>query len=283
MKKLFNFMIAALAVVGVACTPNNEDDADNNVPLTLKIEISYLTSNSANVQVYPSNYHDDFYFDVVEKAVYDQYESDEAFINHVVADLVAKYGKDISEADRFTNEGWGYEEVLTPSTNYYVYAFGVTKEGVVTTGLTKYAFRTLAASEGGNKVIDGLVWGRFSDYGDYYNVGAKNWVVVLYDELRTSEFNIELQTELSATDLTVGEYPITSTLAAGTAIAGADDEGYYGTFWKNSVETAFCKSGTVVLGKEGDNYTISVNALDDQGNTVTASYAGELEKIVYDF
>jgi hypothetical protein len=279
MKKLFNLLIAMLAVVGVACTPNNGDDADNNVPLTFKIEISYLTSNSANVQVYPSNDHDDFYFDVVEKAVYDQYESDEAFINHVVADLVAKYGKDISEADRFTNEGWGYEEVLTPSTNYYVYAFGLTKEGVVTTGLTKCAFRTLAASEGGNKVIDGLVWGRFSDYGDYYNVGAKNWVVVLYDELRTSEFNIELQTEPSATDLTVGEYQISSSLAAGTAIAGVwSEEGIYGTYWDNSVETVFCKSGTVTIGKSGDNYTISLNALDDFGNTVTASYTGLLEK-----
>jgi hypothetical protein len=157
--------------------------------------------------------------------------------------------------------------------------FGLTKEGVVTTDLSKLAFRTLAANEGGNKSIEGLVWGRFTNYGDDYNVGAKNWVVVLYDESRTSELNIELQTELSATELIVGEYPISLSLAAGTAIAGvSSEEGDYGTYWENSVEKVFCKSGTITLGKSGDNYTINLNAIDDHGNTVTASYTGALEK-----
>jgi hypothetical protein len=275
-------MLAMLAVCGVACTPNNGGEGDN-APLTFNIKVSYLTTDSANVSVYPSNSEEGFYFDVVEKSVFEEYESDEAFINHVVAELTAQHGEDLSGVDRFRKESWSYEGVLNPSTDYYLYVFGVTKSGVVTTGLTKLAFKTLAVSEAGDKNIDNLVWGRVTGYGDEYNVGAKNWVIVLYDETRTSEFDIELQTELSATELPLGEYPINSTMSAGTAIAGADDEGYYGTFWKNSVETVFCKSGTVVLGKEGDNYTISVNALDDQGNTVTASYAGELEKIVYDF
>jgi hypothetical protein len=282
MKKLLNLLLAMLAVVGVACTPDNGDDAENNTPLTFNIEISYLTTNSANVRVYPSNDKDDFYFDVVEKAVYDQYESDEAFMNNIVAELQAQSkaaGIPLSEADRFTNGSWGYEGVLTPGTDYYVCVFGLTKEGVVTTDLSKLAFRTLAANEGGNKSIEGLVWGRFTNYGDDYNVGAKNWVVVLYDESRTSELNIELQTELSATELIVGEYPISLSLAAGTAIAGvSSEEGDYGTYWENSVEKVFCKSGTITLGKSGDNYTINLNAIDDHGNTVTASYTGALEK-----
>lgn len=275
-------MLAMLAICGVACAPNNGDEGDN-APLTFNIKVSYLTTDSANVSVYPSNSEEGFYLDVVEKSVFEEYESDEAFINHVVAELTAQHGEDLSGVDRFRKESWSYEGVLNPSTDYYLYVFGVTKSGVVTTGLTKLAFKTLAVSEAGDKNIDNLVWGRVTGYGDDYDVGAKNWVIVLYDETRTSEFDIELQTELSATELPLGEYPINSTMSAGTAIAGADEDGYYGTYWKNSVETVFCKSGTVVLGKEGDNYTISVNALDDHGNTVTASYAGELEKIVYDF
>ena len=279
MKKIFRLLLTMLAVCGVACSPNSGDDTGgDNTPLTFNIKISYLTTDSANVLVYPSSDEAGFYFDVVEKAVYEEYGSDEAFINHKVAELIAQHGEDISGSDRFQKEAWSYEGVLSPDTDYYLYVFGVTKSGVVTTGLTK-----LAVSEGGDKNINNLVWGRVTGYGDDYNVGAKNWVIVLYDETRTSEFDIELQTELSATELPLGEYLINSSLAAGTAIAGADDDGYYGTYWKNSVETVFCKSGKVVLDKEGDNYTISVDALDGNGNTITMTYTGELEKISYDF
>ena len=257
--------------------------------MTFKVKVSNITTNGAYVVVTPSNSAATYYYDVVSKEELDGYADAKTYAKKVIASI--KEHNDLYGISLAWNLSAGVDKylfkegtiALAPNTDYCAFAFGVTTEGTITTEVILVPFKTLAVSEAGDKNIDNLVWGRVTGYGDEYNVGAKNWVIVLYDETRTSEFDIELQTELSATELPLGEYPINSTMSAGTAIAGADDEGYYGTFWKNSVETVFCKSGTVVLGKEGDNYTISVNALDDHGNTITASYAGELEKIVYDF
>ena len=278
MEKIFNILIATLAIVGVACTSNDGGGPGSPSPLTFNLRVTFLSTDTAKVEVNPSD-NGGFYFDVVEKAAFEEYESDEAFINHVVEDLKTQHGNNLSGADRFQGKEWLYEGTLTPNTDYYIYVFGVTAAGEVTTGLTKFAFRTLAVNEGGDKDINNLVWGRLTGYGDEYSVGAKNWIFVLYDETRTSELNIELQTELSATEPTLGEYPINSSLDAGTAIAGAlDQDGYiYGTYWENSVEKVFCKSGTVTIGKSGDIYTINLNAIDEQDNTITMSYSGELE------
>ena len=248
-------------------------------------------SDGATVSVTPSN-SDTYYFDVYEKAEYDKYASDSAFLAFWKTDIQSYMDELNSQGSNITfahfvsidNDSFTYEGnfALKPNTAYYAFAFGLLTDGEITTDVTKVAFRTLPATdgnEGGNTNIDYLVWGRFTGYGDEYNVGAKNWIFVLYDETRTSELNIELQTELSATEPTLGEYPINSSLDAGTAIAGAlDQDGYiYGTYWENSVEKVFCKSGTVTIGKSGDIYTINLNAIDEQDNTITMSYSGELE------
>lgn len=145
----------------------------------------------------------------------------------------------------------------------------------------------VAGTNSGNKNINNLVWGRVTNYKDIYEVGAANWCYVLYDEERKGSFTIELQAELTAQEPALGEFPISSTLAVGTAVAGTLDEEYltYGTIWRlvdgdrdAELEHVFLKSGTVTLGKSGDNYTINVNALDGHGNTVTMSYTGALEK-----
>lgn len=291
MKKLFKlFILAMLAVCGVACEPTN-DDGNGGSTNTFDIKVSNITSDGATVSVTPSN-SDTYYFDVYEKSLYDQYASDSDFLAFWKADIQSnidelnKQGYNITIAnyvssgnDSFTYEG---NYALKPNTAYYAFAFGLSTEGEITTDVTKIAFRTLAASggdEGGNINIDYLVWGRFTGYGDEYNVGARNWVFVLYDDSRTCSLTIELQTEVSATEPTLGEYPISSTLAAGTAIAGnLDEEGYYyGTYWSTSSGSVFCKSGKLILDKSGDNYIITLDAIDQNGNTITASYNGELE------
>ena len=230
MKKLFNLSLAMLAMFSVACEPSN-DEGHGGSTNTFDIKVSNITSDGATVSVTPSN-SDTYYFDVYEKSLYDQYASDSDFIAFWKADIQSnidefnKQGYNITIAnyvssgkDSFTYEG---NYALKPNTAYYAFAFGLSPEGEITTDVTKIAFRTLAASggdEGGNTNIDYLVWGRVTGYGDEYKVGAKNWVIVLYDETRTSEFDIELQTELSATELPLGEYPISSTLAVQTKMA----------------------------------------------------------------
>ena len=87
----------------------------------------------------------------------------------------------------------------------------------------------------------------------------------------------------------MGEFAISSSLEAGTAVAGGLDANHYyaeyGTRWilysaSWSVDAlVFMKSGTVTIAKSGDDYTININAIDGHGNTVTMSYTGALENI----
>ncbi len=292
MKKLFNLLLAVLAIFGVACEQSNDEGGSSN---TFVINVSNITSDGATVSVTPSN-SDTYYFDVYEKAEYDKYASDSAFLAFWKTDIQSYMDELNSQGSNITfahfvsidNDSFTYEGnfALKPNTAYYAFAFGLLTDGEITTDVTKVAFRTLPATdgdEGGNTNIDYLVWGRFAGYGDEYNVGARNWVFVLYDDSRTCSLTIELQTELSATEPTLGEYPISSTLAAGTAIAGAlDEEGYYyGTYWSTSSGSVFCKSGNITLDKSDDNYIITLDAIDQDGNAITASYTGALEK--YDF
>ena len=262
---------------------------------TFVLDILNIWVDGATVSITPSN-KNTYYANIVERSVYDQYESDEAFMNAKIAEVKAAkeaQGSTFAKALVSGNTKYSYAGLLTPGTEYYIYAFGASKEGVATTeSVTKVLFKTLTPEEAaaginnGDKKIEGLVRGRYVNYGDYYEVGATNWTMVLYNESGTSSLSIELQTERSATDLPVGEYPITSSLAAGTAIAGNLDEEYrtYGTIWtlwsndwSTEVESVYFKSGTVTVGKSGDNFSISVDGIDGHGNTITASYSGTLE------
>lgn len=307
MKTFFNLLLAMLVVLGVACTPQNtetmipdngDENNGNTAALTFDIDIRNVSWNGAMVEIFPSNNTDTYYFDVVEKTVYDQYDNDEAFINDKIAELKAKCetdGMPLEEILSQYSDGYYYEKLLTPVTEYYVYVFGVTDEGVATTELTTKAFTTLAVGGGGNDApagidkgditVDCLTWGSFMNIDDYYGVGVGTWLVVLSDESGRGTFTIELQKDLSANSF-LGEYLISKSFDAGVAIAGALDyrEYVYGTTWLlyddtedfNFAEMAFCQSGTVTIDKEGKNYIINVDAIDEFGNTVKTSYVGEL-------
>lgn len=60
-----------LAISGIACEQQNEENDTTNEPLTFEIEISSLTWDTALVLIYPSNDEDTFYFDIFEKATYE--------------------------------------------------------------------------------------------------------------------------------------------------------------------------------------------------------------------
>lgn len=85
--------------------------------------------------------------------------------------------------------------------------------------------------------------------------------------------------------LAEGTYPLGNEVA-GNAGAGA---GYevgldFGT-WYYQMEAdeyanyAPVKTGTIVVAKEGANYTITMNGKDDRDNTITASYSGPLTAV----
>lgn len=302
MKKVLNLLLAMLAIWGVACVPEDaEENKDINVetePLTFEIEIRGISWNSAMVEVFPSNNVDTYYFRAMEKMLFDQYESDEAFISEKVAELQAeceKEGYPIAEILSQYSDGWHYDKELASATEYCVYVFGLTAEGVVTTGLTTATFKTRTLGDDGNEIplgldkgdltIDNLTWGGYMYLGDFYGNGVGNWLFTLHEEENTGTFTIEVQTDLSVTDMAQGEFPIMRSFDAGVAIAGSLDyrEYLYGTSWmcyesdyETVKEMAFCQSGTVNIAKENDIFTITVDALDEYGNTIKMSYTGGL-------
>ena len=67
----------------------NDDVVSNN---TFNISVSNITANSAQVNVTPSN-NDTYYFDVIDKAIFDQYANKKDFANEVVSMLQELYEK----------------------------------------------------------------------------------------------------------------------------------------------------------------------------------------------
>lgn len=156
MKKLFNLLIAMLAVVGVACNPDNGNENNNNnsqPSLTFTIELSNITSTSVKMTVTPSNNTDTYFFDVVETSVLGHYSTPEAFVADYISQLKAyyeEYGISFGDALSQGPDFWEYQEsALNPGTEYYAFAFGVTPEGVITSKVAMEPFKTLEATPAG--------------------------------------------------------------------------------------------------------------------------------------
>ncbi len=158
MKKLFNLLLAMLAIVGVACTPNNEEgngDENNgpNTPLSFTIQLSNITSTSVKMAVTPSNDTDTYFFDVVETRVLGHYSTPGAFVTDYISQLKAiyeEYGLALGDALSQGPDSWEYQAGdLNPGTEYYAFAFGVTPEGVITSAVAMEPFKTLEAVPSG--------------------------------------------------------------------------------------------------------------------------------------
>ncbi len=292
MKKLLNLLLAIAAIVGVACTPNNEGNGgENNGPkpaLTFTVQLSNITSSSVYMAVTPSNNTDTYFFDVVPQYVMAHYDTPEAFATDYVSQLISLYEQyDLVFADVLSKgaDAWQYEQGnLEINTEYYAIVFGVTAEGVVTSEVTMESFKTLEL-EKSDKAFNNLSYGYCTNYGDYYESNAANWYIDLYPEEGMDMLILEVQTPLDATDFT-GNYPLASTFDAGTAVAGfIDSESYIcGSYWctlNSSYEIAdyaFCNTGNVAISKSGEDYTIVVDAVDPDGYKITANYTGTIEE-----
>ena len=275
---------------------------------TFAVTVSDITSSGATVAVAPSN-SDTYYFDVIEKSVLDQYTDKKDFATEMVAEIKDYYesnGYTLADALSSGSDSFSYEGYLEPNTDYYAFAVGVSSNGAVTTDVTVKAFTTSASSGGdnggdnggntgggtstGDKTLNNFAYGYYTNYGDYYGSGATNWYIDLYTEDTYDVMVIEVQTPTSATDF-VGTYQFGNSYAANTAVSYfVDEEGYMcGSYWclldseYNVAEYMPCISGSVTISKSGSNYTIALNALDENGNTLTTNYTGVLEEYVDDY
>ena len=268
---------------------------------TFNVDVTDITSTGAMVSVVPSNY-DTYYFDVIEKEVYDMYTDKKEFAAEYIAEIKAlfeSYGYSLGEILSSGNDAYSFEGYLEPNTAYYAFAVGVSTSGVITTDVAAVPFTTLAwgggnsgGSTGGDKDLTCFELGYYENWGDYYGTNATNWYIDFYSMTSNDYFVVELQGDLSETAPVAGEYKILSTCAPGTAVAGGiDADGYgYGTFWalihdsgEYLVDKVFCTSGTVKVSKSGDLYNIDVDAVGENGESVKMSYAGVLEEWVEEY
>ena len=281
----------------------NEATTSNNA---FQISVSNITATGATVSVTPST-TDTYYFDVVEKEILDYYTDKKDFAAEYIAELKAyiaeEFGYTLDMILSSGSDAYAYEDSLEPNTDYYAFAVGMSSNGAITTDVKAVSFTTLASgddsgntgggdSDSGDKNLTCFEMGYYENWGDYYETNALNWYIDLYSSTTNDYFVLELQGDLSETAPVAGEYQLLSTFAVGTAVAGGiDADGYgYGTYWglfddswENFVDFSLCTSGTVKVGKSGDLYTIDIDALDENGNSIKLSYAGVLEEYISDY
>ena len=262
---------------------------------TFQISVSDIISTGATVSVTPST-TDTYYFDVIEKDIYDAYTDKKAFAAEYIAevkDFYESYGFNFADALSSGNDTFSFNGLLDPNTAYYAFAFGVTTSGAISTDVTTVEFTTLESSVNtGDKNLTSFEMGYFENWGDYYGTNALNWFIDLYSSTTNDYFVLELQGDLSDTAPVAGEYQLLSTFAAGTAVAGGvDEDGYiYGTYWglfddsfERLVEKSLCTSGTVKIGKNENIYTIEVDAIGQYGESIKVSYSGVLEEWIEEY
>ena len=277
---------------GDATTSNN----------TFKVNVTDITANGATVSVTPSNY-DTYYFDVIEKDIYDMYtDKKELAADYMaeIAEVCKDYGYTIADVLSSGSDAYSFEGYLDANTAYYALAFGVSTSGAITTDVAATAFTTLASGSGGgstggntgDKNLTCFEMGYYENWGDYYDTNATNWYIDLYSLTSNDYFVLELQGALNDTTPVAGEYKLLSTFAPGTAVAGGvDNDGYsYGTYWAllndnwdAFVDYSLCTSGTVKVSKSDNIYNIDIDAVGQYGESIKVSYAGVLEEYTSDY
>ena len=256
----------------------------------LSISVTQVTATGALVSVTPSN-TDTYFFAVIEKSAIDEFGAPIDFALDYIVKLkktCEAYGYTLADVLSSGPDNMSYDGFLSPNTEYYAFAFGATANCAITTGVVTVPFTT-PELEKGDKVLDNLSYGYFTNYGDYYGTNAANWYIDLYPEEGMDVLVLEVQTPLNATDFT-GNYPFASTCEAGTAVAGFinDEEYICGSHWytldlnNNISNYAICKTGNVAISKSGEEYTIALDAVDADGYKVTANYTGAIEEFIDD-
>jgi hypothetical protein len=119
-----------------------------------------------------------------------------------------------------------------------------------------------------------------SNWGDYNVVGKDFWRIYLDDDADYQEIMLMLHAEPGMT-FPVGTYPISGDISNSVALYGYANGSknpsgcWYLKFnegWEMATDLAALKSGSVTIVDNNDGtYTVSVNAKDILGNTISAT------------
>lgn len=252
------------------------DEPSNN---TFSIDVSKITDHGARVEIIPSN-NDPYYFHVVEKAEYEKFENDEEFAHSVVAELRTLTDK-IDYTRASGNKHYVFNALLKPNTDYYAFAFGMSGNGVPTTGVTKRPFKTLA-EKSDELVRDYYVRGFSAIYEKDTQNSSTTWSVALFAETEINIVVLDINLPITATDF-VGRYELSSSRELNTANVGSMVDGaIYGSYWSlsdkfyNMIDYKLLSSGSMDISKSGDIYTIKIDALDHNGKRFLVEYSGTI-------
>lgn len=154
MKKiLFNGLLLLLATALVGCketpdvppTPIDPVDKPDFV-----IEVKNITDTSVEFTITPEDEEMTYIAMMTTKEYFDEFEDDEAYINDDLSWLdsaayeagvdLSEYLEDVLKKGAISDT----QDMLDPETEYVVYAFGLSNNGIVTSSLYKQTFKTLS-------------------------------------------------------------------------------------------------------------------------------------------
>ena len=154
MKKiLFNGLLLLLATVFVGCKetpdvpPTPIDPVDNP---DFVIEVKNITDTSVEFTITPDDEEMTYIAMMTTKEYFDEFEDDDAYIMDDLMwldDAAYDAGVELSEyLEGVLKKGAisDTQDKLDPATEYIVYAFGLSNNGIVTTSLYKQTFTTLS-------------------------------------------------------------------------------------------------------------------------------------------
>ena len=127
---------------------------------------------------------------------------------------------------------------------------------------------------------------RIVNYGDYYGVGANNWSVSMIESngMNGPYFMLDIVTDNTNNnaDSIIGTYSVaTENIAKSTFVAGYLDGTQYAGCWYLNVADGFVDhstrapltNGTITIAKEGSNYVVTYDCVDDNGHKITGTYS----------
>ena len=154
MKKiLFNGLLLLLATVFVGCKETPEVPPTPIDPVDkpdFVIEVKNITDTSVEFTITPEDEEMTYIAMMTTKEYFDEFEDDDAYIMDDLLwldDAAYDAGVELSEyLEGVLKKGAisDTQDMLDPATEYIVYAFGLSKTGIVTTSLYKQSFTTLA-------------------------------------------------------------------------------------------------------------------------------------------
>jgi len=154
MKKiLFNGLLLLLATVFVGCKETPEVPPTPIDPVDkpdFVIEVKNITDTSVEFTITPEDEEMTYIAMMTTKEYFDEFEDDDAYIMDDLMwldDAASDAGVELSEyLEGVLKKGAisDTQDMLDPETEYIVYAFGLSNNGIVTTSLYKQTFTTLS-------------------------------------------------------------------------------------------------------------------------------------------